>query len=184
MVLERGPSLYYLTGNKCKSAMWLCKCDCGNVINVKAYCLKSGHTKSCGCYHRDLALLGIKNKKPPGISGFNTLLYRYKRNAKIKGISFNISKKKFREITSKKCYYCGSLPVQESTGNYSKIQKQRAYEHSKYLHNGIDRLNPSKGYLLSNVVSCCSKCNYMKHILTKEEFFNQVKKIYECQLLD
>ena len=28
---------------------WLCRCDCGNVCTVTAQCLKSGHTKSCGC---------------------------------------------------------------------------------------------------------------------------------------
>lgn len=32
---------------------WLCKCDCGNVAIVNIGKLKSGHTKSCGCLHRD-----------------------------------------------------------------------------------------------------------------------------------
>ncbi len=27
---------------------------------------------------------------------------------------------------------------------------------------GLDRMDNSKGYLLSNVVACCKKCNYMK----------------------
>ena len=30
--------------------MWHCKCDCGNECDVRATDLKSGNTKSCGCY--------------------------------------------------------------------------------------------------------------------------------------
>lgn len=35
------------------NAFWKCKCDCGNEIVVKGAQLDNGHTKSCGCYHRD-----------------------------------------------------------------------------------------------------------------------------------
>lgn len=31
---------------------WMCKCDCGADIVVTADALKTGHTTSCGCYHR------------------------------------------------------------------------------------------------------------------------------------
>lgn len=33
---------------------WLCQCDCGNQVVVKGNNLKSGTTKSCGCYRSDL----------------------------------------------------------------------------------------------------------------------------------
>ncbi len=33
--------------------MWLCRCDCGGETRCTAYTLKSGHSKSCGCYHAD-----------------------------------------------------------------------------------------------------------------------------------
>lgn len=32
-----------------KHTYWFCECDCGNVVSVRADCLKSGTTKSCKC---------------------------------------------------------------------------------------------------------------------------------------
>jgi len=34
-------------------AIWECKCDCGNIKNVKSGDLRSGNTNSCGCYMKD-----------------------------------------------------------------------------------------------------------------------------------
>lgn len=31
---------------------WLCRCDCGNLRDVRASNLKAGLTKSCGCIKR------------------------------------------------------------------------------------------------------------------------------------
>lgn len=47
-------------GNSC----WECRCECGNIKNVKSYNLKSGHTKSCGCIAKEQAVLnGRKSLK-------------------------------------------------------------------------------------------------------------------------
>lgn len=37
------------TPKKTKNTWWLCKCECGKNINVRADRLKAGNTKSCGC---------------------------------------------------------------------------------------------------------------------------------------
>jgi hypothetical protein len=37
---------------KCLKAFWSCKCDCGNTTIVPVNALRSGNTKSCGCYHK------------------------------------------------------------------------------------------------------------------------------------
>ena len=34
--------------------MWLCKCDCGNLCKVYSGSLRSGQTKSCGCFKREI----------------------------------------------------------------------------------------------------------------------------------
>ena len=41
-------------GKKGKNLLWLCKCDCGRYIHAIAYNLKNGHTKSCGCFAKEI----------------------------------------------------------------------------------------------------------------------------------
>ena len=36
--------------DKYYNSYWLCECECGNTTVVSAGALRSGHTKSCGCY--------------------------------------------------------------------------------------------------------------------------------------
>lgn len=34
---------------------WVCKCSCGNIVEVAGGSLRNGLTKSCGCYQKDMA---------------------------------------------------------------------------------------------------------------------------------
>ncbi len=45
-----------------RGAFWNCLCDCGTYCEVHAYKLKSGHTRSCGCSHRE-AILDLTGQK-------------------------------------------------------------------------------------------------------------------------
>lgn len=31
---------------------WICQCDCGNIVSVCGNSLRTGKTKSCGCYNK------------------------------------------------------------------------------------------------------------------------------------
>ena len=48
-VNKRAPKKY-----NSKQAFWECTCDCGKIVIVPGGELRSGHTKSCGCYKTDL----------------------------------------------------------------------------------------------------------------------------------
>lgn len=40
--------------NRHGKLMWICRCDCGNVTPpIPSGTLKSGHTQSCGCLHKE-----------------------------------------------------------------------------------------------------------------------------------
>ena len=65
--------------NQGRRTMWKCRCKCGNIVSVRAENLKSGNTKSCGCYsdeNRHIAHKkhGMSNTKL--FSVFNTMKSR------------------------------------------------------------------------------------------------------------
>ena len=49
--------------SKDRQVTWLCKCDCGGEVVVTSCHLRSGHTQSCGCLHRErITKHGCTNK--------------------------------------------------------------------------------------------------------------------------
>ena len=55
----RGQVFHWLTvlrengRDKRNRVLWLCRCKCGNEVTVSGSNLRSGNTKSCGCYKRE-----------------------------------------------------------------------------------------------------------------------------------
>ena len=46
------------TGKKCGAHLiWLCKCDCGKLVEVLGDNLRSGNTKSCGCLRKEIVTI-------------------------------------------------------------------------------------------------------------------------------
>jgi hypothetical protein len=44
-------------------------------------------------------------------------------------------------------------------------------------YSGIDRINPSLGYVVGNVVPCCARCNVAKNNMSVEEFSAMLDRI-------
>lgn len=59
-VFNRLTVVRFLGTNKQNQSQWLCKCECGNETIVNPTPLKSGHTKSCGCFNKERKIQGIK----------------------------------------------------------------------------------------------------------------------------
>ncbi len=81
----------------------------------------------------------------------------YKVSSNSKQLSFELTKGDFVEMVEKGCHYCGVI-------------QEKGF-------NGIDRLDSSEGYIISNCVSCCEMCNYMKGCLGPTIFINRVEHI-------
>jgi len=107
--------------------------------------------------------------KEPVYSNFNSVIHQYRKNAEKRGLCFDITADKFKELTSLKCYYCGTEP--------SRIREK--CKNKKFVYNGIDRVDNFTGYTDSNCVPCCSSCNIAKHTMTSIEFLSLIKKIYK-----
>ena len=148
---------------------YLCKCDCGNEFITRWDGIKANTTISCGCNKGYPRNKEARKHLSLGQAAFNDLFLRYKLGAKKRGFNFEISKDRFKELTSGICYYCGDSP--------SKIN-HRSNMYGGYTYNGIDRIDSDKGYIEGNVVSCCSLCNYMKKNIKLIDFENHITKIY------
>ena len=69
-------------------SIWKCKCDCGNVVNVLATNLKTGHTISCGCFK--------KSKGEQKIELFlKKMAVNYKRQYSFDDLTINGTKLRF-----------------------------------------------------------------------------------------
>jgi len=162
-VLNKRISKQYKKGTQIS---WLCKCDCGNTTYVVAYKIKSGHTKSCGCYKRDCKRL------EPSVVAANAIFDSYQRGAAQRNLSFELSRSEFDLMTQANCYYCNSGPM----GKY----RSRSSEDT-YRYNGIDRVNNKLGYITNNCVTCCATCNRMKLDATELDFLSRVSRISQFQ---
>jgi hypothetical protein len=79
----------------------------------------------------------------------------YKSGAALRSIPFGISFEQFITFWQKPCHYCGD-PI---------------------VTIGIDRVDSSVGYFMSNIVSCCTTCNRMKLAMDESSFISHCRKI-------
>jgi hypothetical protein len=156
---------------------WLMRCECGKekIVLYKNY--KQGRSLSCGCYNKEVVTdRKSTQQKPFGESALNHLFLVYKKGAKERNLSFELTKEEFKKLTSDICHFCGVEPRQ-LTGRtkYTQIN-------GDYTYNGIDRLDNKEGYTIGNCVTCCKRCNYAKHSSTQEEFETWIKRLVDFQL--
>lgn len=100
---------------------------------------------------------------------FRKVYSDYRRKAEKKGLIFDISYIQFLRTVKSNCYYCQKMPMRRAPKAIDGI----------FYMNGIDRLDSTKGYIDGNIVPCCMTCNKMKSDLSKRDFVNAIKKIYE-----
>lgn len=80
----------------------------------------------------------------------------YKLSAKVRKIQFALTLEQFKQFWQQPCSYCGS--------DLTTI--------------GLDRVDNSIGYTLTNVVPCCITCNRMKMTLPVEQFVTHIRKLF------
>ena len=112
--------------------------------------------------------------------GIRNQLFRiYKANAEKRNHSFDLTFDEFNSLIVQDCYYCG-CPPELKDNDYWRGRKDKSQPN--IYTNGVDRIDSNEGYTLKNCVPCCSKCNLMKNTFSKDEFLNQVQKIYQFNL--
>lgn len=100
-------------------------------------------------YFNDDDNIWFVHKKKPQIS-------QYKKSAETKNVPYELTRDYFNELIVGDCAYCRRMTT---------------------TWFGIDRVVPSEGYVLGNVVSCCFDCNVDKHVNSVKETDERNKKI-------
>jgi hypothetical protein len=151
---------------------WNCECVCGKKVCRTRNTLISNNTLSCGCLLNER-----RGKNPPrlpkGVAAFNSYFKSYIDRSRKKGVQFLLSEDDFKKLVYSECFYCGVPPERP----YPKTKKTNG----KIFVNGVDRINSSLGYTISNCCSCCEICNKAKRDLTKEDFEEWINRLVKHQ---
>jgi len=147
---------------------YLFRCDCGNEKIIIGSAVVSGSIKSCGCL---VGEFGDSRRISENHSEVTAIILGYKRHAIRRGFKFQLDREQVKHIIKQDCAYCGAKP-----SNHIKTKNSH---NGGMDYNGIDRVNSSLDYTLDNVVPCCGFCNKAKGKLSKQEFIEKAKQIYQ-----
>jgi len=139
-----------------------------NLGSIDSQCKDCKLRKRKKRYHDDIDASRAKRRviDRKNLRNLSTRFRDYKKRAKQKGIAFDLTKKMFDSITSKRCIYCGGFSRNKN-------------DHTQLLdYCGIDRRDSSKGYAKGNVDPCCNVCNYSKLGMTKAQFKKHIEAMY------
>lgn len=148
---------------------WLCECKCGNKLEISSSKLRSKLTISCGCESKNKQ--GIKNFRYNGYKEITGSMWsHWKRGAKDRNLSFNLTKEDIWELYLKQDKKCALSGL-----NIFFLTKKSPDWKTNNAKVSIDRINSSKGYYLENVQLVHKQINYMKQSMSDEEFIRYCK---------
>lgn len=82
---------------------------------------------------------------------------KYKASALSRGFKWRLTRDQFMRHWQKPCTHCGAdIPTI-----------------------GLDRIDSSKPYQITNVEPCCSKCNQMKSDWSTQDWYKHMERIYQ-----
>lgn len=114
---------------------WICKCDCGNTISVRADLLKSGNTKACGCLY---------NKHNQAKQGNHSRIYNIYNDTKKR--CYNPNNKSYKWYGAKGITVCDEWLGENGFINFYNWSINNGYSDKLTL----DRKNSTLEYSPSN----------------------------------
>ena len=141
-----------------KRPIYLCQCICGKQKELKYLDKNNLQSKSCGCRSNENKRNNRRPSPEERLNKYSTIYNRYKREAKTRSYPFELNYIEFEALSKQNCYYCGIEPQNEQWYN----------DRLKIKYNGIDRVDNSLGYIITNCVPCCKICNESKRAVTKD----------------
>jgi len=148
--------------SKSKIRQFKCLCDCGNYKIVNLCHLKSGHTKSCGCLHKEKITKHGYYKHP---------LYAIWQGIKLR--CYNSNTENFKYYGKKNIKLCDEW--KNNPENFIQWALDKGWKKGLV----IDRINSEKNYSPSN----CQIISQKENIRKKKNIKLSLKKAKEIRLL-
>ena len=150
--------------------VWLTECDCGNSPHISGENLVRGKTRSCGCLSKESSRTNGKKcmHKDRSVAAIRNLYAICRYGAKVRSLEFEITENEYRSFLFDPCFYCGLLPSNRHNDRSGNIV---------FLYSGIDRVDNRIGYIIGNLVSCCSMCNKGKGVNSASDFLEWVSRV-------
>jgi hypothetical protein len=149
-----------------KKSYWIFKCACGNLVSLQMNRVQQGLTKSCGCMHWQ------EKDKHPNWKGYGeigmSIFSKLKREAEIRSLEFNITIEYLWDLflhQNRKCALSG-VDIHFGDGN---SQRNRTCS--------LDRIDPSTGYIESNIQWVHKHINMMKQSYSQDYFIKLCKAV-------
>lgn len=167
---------------------WLVQCQgcCGGekkVVSTSDLRKKRG-TKDCGCQAGPRQTqIWEQRRESIEIIGIRKLRKGIHRTARARGLEFDLTEKLCATLLFAPCTYCGSncrqhTNVEVWAGKYRGRSKNLQHDIGAIMHGGIDRIDPSRGYVPDNVCPACKLCNIMKGTMTARGFMVWIASVY------
>jgi hypothetical protein len=151
-----------------------CICDCGTTKIVKLSLLRSGNTKSCGCFRKEVARFKTDAARAimidRGLWQDDVVIAAARKVWHERYDDGDIPFEIFLNLSQQNCFYCDKKP---SNKKACRVKEQY------FIYNGLDRVDNSQGHNVNNVVPCCYYCNVSKSDRTKEDFLTWIKIIFK-----
>ena len=143
------------------------RCTCGVEKDIRSQTIRNGMSKSCGCSNYEVAC------KDSRVRTIEHVMRYSKSSAKKRRIEFHLTFEQVAAVIFLPCSYCGAPPC-------TKSQRQitaRKYGDPIEPYSGMDRVDPSMGYIPENIVPCCWECNTAKLAKTHDGFVDYIRRV-------
>lgn len=164
-VIGRGP-------DRKKHIYWTCRCKCGVTKLVEGSGLTSGRAQRCSKCNATIYLF-------EGVGELSkTYWSRLIAGAKKRRIPFDVKMEDLWELYINQARKCAITGVPIKFGRFSS--KKTCAESDQTA--SLDRIDPTQGYVLTNVRWVHKHINRMRWILNDAQFYNWAKLIVEGPL--
>jgi hypothetical protein len=154
---------------KSRRPIWLCKCECGESVEVLSKYLLAGDTRSCGCLKKEPS----HNNATVGVVT-GSYFYHVRNNAERRGVPFEITPEEASAQWYEQDGRCAFTGVE-------LVIVQNFRDHRGRQTASLDRIDNGRGYTADNIQWVHKDINMMRGRLDPESFVEWCRRVVEYE---